>query len=249
MNLVDQIDKSIWQEFSSYEKVSMYIRQWQHWYSEYEVNFTIVYKDKNSNQINLFSTLHNIDDETLIKIAIDLGIDTPDFIPSVPYFRNKIKAEYPTASATFEKAVKAIETDPDTAIGLANSALESIVKEILRHPYIQLKKDVNKETLYSLVCSFLKEFKLSPSANMPPEFKTIGSSLISIAQSIEGVRSERTNFHGKCNDDEVISDSMYAYMVVNSVTTVGLFLDSFFKKYIKETSNETDEQIVDDLPF
>ena len=145
--------------------------------------------------------------------------------------------------------LKAIETDPDTAIGLANSALESIVKEILRHPYIQSNKDVKKDTLHSLVCSLLKVFKLFPGENMPTEFNTIGSSLISIAKSIEGVRSERTNFHGKCNDDVVISDSMYAYMVVNSVTTVGLFLDSFFKKYIKDTSIETEEQIVDDLPF
>ena len=245
MKLLEQIKQAIWNEYASYEKAELYISQW-HVRDEWTENFSIL---RNSKGIDVLQTLNNIDNETLIKIAIDLGIETPDFIPSVPLFRNKIKAEYPTASATFEKAIKAIETDPDTAIGLANSALESIVKEILRHPYIHSNKDVKKDTLHSLVCSLLKVFKLFPGENMPTEFKTIGSSLISIAKSIEDVRSERTNFHGKCNDDIVISDSMYAYMVVNSVTTVGLFLDSFFKKYIKDTSNETEEQIVDDLPF
>ena len=245
MKLLEQIKQAIWNEYASYEKAALYISQW-HVRDEWTENFSIL---RNSKGIDVLQTLNNIDNETLIKIAIDLGIETPDFIPSVPLFRNKIKAEYPTASATFEKAIKAIETDPDTAIGLANSALESIVKEILRHPYIHSNKDVKKDTLHSLVCSLLKVFKLFPGENMPTEFNTIGSSLISIAKSIEGVRSERTNFHGKCNDDVVISDSMYAYMVVNSVTTVGLFLDSFFKKYIKDTSIEAEEQVVDDLPF
>ena len=244
MKLLEQIRQAIWNEYASYERAELYISQW-HVRDEWTENFSILHNGKG---IDVLQTLNNIDNETLIKIAIDLGIDTPDFIPSVPLFRNKIKAEYPTASATFEKAIKAIETDPDTAIGLANSALESIVKEILRHPYIQ-SKDVKKDTLHSLVRSLLKVFKLFPGENMPTEFNTIGSSLISIAQSIEGVRSERTNFHGKCNDDVVISDSMYAYVVVNSVTTVGLFLDSFFKKYIKYTSIKSEEQVVDDLPF
>ncbi len=69
-----------------------------------------------------------MDGETLIKIAIDLGVDTPDLIPSIPFFRNEIKAEYPTASQAFEKAYKEIEENPDIAIGLVNSALESIIK-------------------------------------------------------------------------------------------------------------------------
>lgn len=245
MKLLEQIRQAIWNEYSSYERAELYISQW-HVRDEWTENFSILH---NGRGIDVLQTLNNIDNETLIKIAIDLGIETPDFIPSVPVFRNKIKAEYPTASATFEKAIKAIETDPDTAIGLANSALESIVKEILRHPYIRTNNEVNKETLYSLVRSVLKLFKLFPDKNMPTEFNTIGSSLISIAQSIECVRSEQTNFHGKCANDVVISDAMYAYMVVNSVTTVGLFLDSFFKKYIKDKSYNSDEQIVDDLPF
>ena len=68
----------------------------------------------------------------LLRIAIDLGVDTPDFIPSIPAFKNEMKSSYKTAYDTFAKAFKQVEEDPNTAIGLANSALESIIKEILK---------------------------------------------------------------------------------------------------------------------
>ncbi len=77
--------------------------------------------------------------ELLLKIAIDLSIETPDFIPSIPIFRNEIKVNYSNASNSFEKAFKDIEEHPDIAVRLANSALESIIKEILRIKLI-LKK-------------------------------------------------------------------------------------------------------------
>lgn len=61
-----------------------------------------------------------------------MGIETPDYIPSIPTFRNKIKENYKNASETFEKAFREVEKDPSLAIGLANSVLESIIKDILR---------------------------------------------------------------------------------------------------------------------
>lgn len=134
-----------------------------------------------------------MDAETLIRVAIDMGVDTPDFIPSVPTFRNVIKEEAPTASVIFEKAYKIVETEPDTAIGLANSVLESIVKEMLKDCRISTTWKEN-DTLYSLLRALLKEFKLMPSVNMPEEIKTIGSSLAAIAQGIEKLRSDKTCF-------------------------------------------------------
>lgn len=52
-----------------------------------------------------------------------MGIETPDYIPSIPTFRNKIKENYKNASETFEKAFREVEKDPSLAIGLANSVL------------------------------------------------------------------------------------------------------------------------------
>lgn len=163
----------------------------------------------------------------LLKIAIDLGVDTPYFIPSIPIFKNELKADYKTAYDTFSKAYKQIETDPSLAVGLTNSALESIIKEILKDNRIS-SKITGGETLYKLTLIILKEFKLT-NEDLPKEIITIGRSLLTINQSIEKLRSEKTNFHGKTNDDYLINDTIYTFFIVNSVATVGLFLNSYYK--------------------
>ena len=222
VSLIQSIKKVLWNSYSSLAQVYEYMTGWQH-YKDFKIEFE-------RNNIAIEPTLNNLDAETLIKIAIDLGIDTPDFIPSIPTFRNIIKVEYATASITFESAYKKIETEPEIAIGLANSALESIIKEILKDSRITTQWKEN-DTLYKLTKSLLKEFKLHEVNDMPEEIKTIGSSLAAIAQSIEKLRCDKTYFHGKTNDDYVISDPMYAYFIVNSICTVGMFIRTFYKKH------------------
>ncbi|WP_335964260.1 abortive infection family protein [Galbibacter sp. PAP.153] len=124
--------------------------------------------------------------------------------------------------------------------------MESIVKEILKDDRIK-SKIKGTETLYKLTSIILKEFNFLDS-NHPVEIKTIGSSLLSISQSIEKLRSEKTYFHGKTEEDYLITDSLYTYLVVNAVTTVGLFLQSYFKIKLPRPSEEVEEEH-DDLPF
>ena len=255
LNLIKQIKKAIEKLCRYVDDEYLYIKQWRHCtFCDYEsgrtaYNFDFEYFD--NGYINTLLTLGNINDETLIKIAIDLGIDTPDFIPSIPTFRNTIKDEYPTASATFEQAYKKIETEPEIAIGLANSTLESIVKEMLKDDRIKVQWN-EKYSLYKLTKSLLKGFKFHEVDGIPEEIKSIGSSLAAIAQGIEDLRSDKTCFHGKTNDDYVIKDPMYAYFVVNSVCTVGMFLKSFYDKhYPKQQVVESNELAIDwdNLPF
>ena len=181
----------------------------------------------------------------LLKVAIDLGVDTPDFIPSIPTFKNELKSDYKTAYDTFTKAYKQIETDPSIAVGLANSALESIIKEILLDERISCKIS-GGETLYKLTLIILKEFNITNEEH-PKEIKTIGSSLIAINQAIEKLRSEKTDFHGKTKDDYLITDTIYTYFIVNAVTTVGLFLNSYYKT--KFPKSKPLAIFDDDLPF
>jgi len=255
MLLIKQIEESLFDEYKGYKRVEAYIQKWQI-VEEYDycndavMNFNIRYKQA-TNDIDLFLTLSQINGELLLKIAIDLGIDTPDFIPSIPTFRNEIKSSYPTASATFEKAFKDIEEHPDVAIGLANSALESIIKEILKHDAIKNKIQTNK-TLYDQTVAILKEFSLFPNANMPKEIRTIGSSLLNINQNIEILRSEKTTFHGKTQDDYLINDPIYTYFVINCLATVGLFLMSFYRKKfhnLVEEENSFDFDESAEIPF
>jgi hypothetical protein len=246
MKLIQEVEKAIWSEYASYKNVKLYIEKWHvadnDWNNTWE-NFHITVKDKG--EIDLNQTLHNIDSETLLKIAIDLGVDTPDFIPSIPMFKNEIKSDYKTAYDTFQKAFKQTETHPDIAIGLANSALESIIKEILKDDRLK-SKTKGSETLYALTSMILKEFKLSDSEALK-EIKTIGNSLLTINQSIEKLRSEKTGFHGKTQDDYLIRDSIFAYFIVNTVATIGLFLSSYYKTKFPKPQPPITEN--DDLPF
>ncbi|MBK8723250.1 MAG: abortive infection family protein [Saprospiraceae bacterium] len=232
MQLVNSVEQAIWDEYKTYKQVRLYIYKWyknnfEHnsFNNDYWENFQIV--EKANKEIDLTSTLHNMTGSDLLKIAIDLGVDTPDFIPSIPTFKNELKANYKTAYDTFTKAYKQIDTDPSTAIGLTNSALESIIKEILKDDRISSKVN-GGETLYKLTSIILKEFKLTNDEH-PKEIKIIGSSLLAINQTIENLRSEKTNFHGKTDDDYLINDTIYTFFIVNTVTTIGLFLNSYYK--------------------
>ncbi|MBC5623306.1 abortive infection family protein [Butyricimonas hominis] len=248
MSLVKKIEKVLWAEYKTYKEVRAYIEKWheveESWNSSWE-NFSIVAKD-NSNDIDLWATLHKIDGETLLKIAMDLGIETPDYIPAIPTFRNEIKASYKTASSIFEKAFKQVEQHPDIAIGLANSALESIIKEILKDERVKTSLK-GSETLYVLAEKVLKTFQLFPKSDMPNEIKVIGSSLLTCSKSIEELRSEKTEFHGKTKEDYIVKEPLYACFVINSIATIGLFLIKYFEnKFITFPTRDDDS---DFLPF
>ncbi len=256
MRLISDIENTLWDLFptSKYRNVRFYIEKWHEKNEGYNLNDyweNFVIYETNDKNIDLTKTLHNIDGATLLKIAIDLGVDTPDFIPSIPMFKNKIKSDYVTAYGTFDKAFKQIETHPDMAVGLANSALESIIKEILKDERISGQIKVNKKTLYDLTIEIVKIFRISSSSEMPVEIKTMVNSLLTINQSIEKLRSEKTNVHGKTDDDYVINDSLYTYFVFNCVATVGLFLYSYYKTKFPKVENSTDAAVndIDDLPF
>lgn len=249
MELIKSVHNKIWEHYKSYREVRFYIEKWQifkksNFGHQIPDNFSLRLKD--NEEIDLLPTLNSIDGETLIKIAIDLGVETPGFIPSIPTFRNELKSDYRTAAATFEKAFKQIEAHPDVAIGLANSALESITKEILKDNRVQNNLKGN-ETLYGLAQEILKVLQMFPGSEMPKEIKTIGSSFLAINQSIEDLRSKKTDFHGKTGEEYVIVDPLYAYFTVNSVATVGLFLISFYKhKFPTPVPEDTSD---DELPF
>jgi hypothetical protein len=257
MKLIEEIETALWELFpaSKYFNVEKYLEKWQKFeYRTTETGYNLGYvpqfeliKKKEKEDIDLKSTLHEIDSDTLIKIAIDLGVDTPNFIPSIPTFKNTLKTKYQNAYDTFTKAYRLIDSDPSLAVGLVNSALESIIKEILKDQRFKNKTKTG-DTLYALSKIILKEFKLS-GENHPVEIKTIGSSLLAINQAIEKLRSEKTNLHGKTTDDYIIDDRLYTFLVVNSATTVGLFIDEYFKTRFQKNIVHIDNELDEDLPF
>lgn len=242
MKLIDQVDKKIWDDFSSYKNVRNYIKKWHQTnesnnFNDYWENFRI-YED--NSKINLNETLHNMKPEIVVKIAVDLGIETPGFIPSVPIIKNVLKDGYANAFNSFQQALKQVEENPDLAVGSANSTLESIIKHILENDNISINHNP-KDTLYDLTQGILKEFALFPNQNIPNEIKHIGSGLLKVSKSIEQLRSEKTTFHGKTSSDYIIKEPLYAYFIVNVVSTVGLFLMSFYERKYKDTVKNAEE--------
>ena len=249
MSIVQNINDRLFELYKSYEDVANYLDKWHIVYDCYgdNENFYLFYKDEERKKLDVKKTLHHIDGETLLKIAIDLGVETPDYIPSIPVFKNELKSSYETASQTFEKAFKNVEEDPSLAIGLANSALESIIKEILKDDRIDVVWN-EKDTLSNLVKSICKAFKLTTDSEMPNEIKTISSSLLNACKAIDDLRSDKTIFHGKMDSNYVVAEPLYAYFIVNAVSTVGLFLLNFYKLRFPKTVESVFGDI-NDLPF
>lgn len=248
MTIVQKVNDALFGLYKGYEDVLSYIEKWHEVYDDFgNENFQIYFKDEERKKIDTKRTLHNIDGETLLKMAIDLGVETPDFIPSIPLFKNELKSSFETASQTFEKAFRNVESDPSLAIGLANSALESIIKEILRDDKVEIQYE-EKDTLAKLTQKICKVFKQRVDPSEPIEIKTIVSSLMSICNAIEDLRCSKTIFHGKTDNNNVIQNPMYAYMVVNSMATVGLF---FLQFYLNEYPkiNKPIPWESNDLPF
>lgn len=249
MSLIQQINDVLYELYRSYDDVEYYIEKWHVIYDMYgdNENFYIFYKDNDQKKIDVKKTLHSMDGETLLKIAIDLGIDTPNFIPCIPIFKNELKSNYQTASQTFEKAFQNVENDPSLAIGLANSALESIIKEILSDNRITIQWS-EKDTLSSLIKNICKAFNFNMDDSCPVEIRTIASSLNNAAKAIEDLRSDKTILHGKTDNNYIVSDSIYAYFVVNSVTSIGLFLLNYYKNYYQDLNQQKNDEVVD-FPF
>lgn len=243
MEIVNKINDKLFELYRSYNEVDYYIQKWHEIYNCFgdNENFHIYYND---NKINVKETLHSMEGDILLKIAIDLGLETPDFIPCIPQYKNELKSSYETASGTFEKAYKNVESDPDLAIGLANSALESVIKEVLKDERLNIQHPFDKSTLTKLVEQICKSF-MDSDEEFAIENKSLTSSLINAARAIEDIRSRKTNFHGKTDGDYVISDSIYASLIINASATIGIFFLNYYKKHFPPIQNNE----IDDLPF
>lgn len=255
IELMNKINKVLWNKFDDkkYVNVEQYIKRWHEddLYDGYgnfiqPENFHIEYQ-KDSSYIDLMKTLGNIDEETLLKMAIELGIETPKTIPAIVEIKAILARDYTDVSTTFEKAYKKIYDEPSIAIVLANSALETIIKRICKDD--ALKSCNSKDTLYDLISHILKEYNYFPKAALNNNIRNIGSSLLKACQAIEAIRSENTEGHGKLADDYIINDPLYSAFILNAITTVGLFLLNYYEKQYKTEDNEDNLISEDEIPF
>ena len=73
MDLTKNVQETISDKFSDRE-ITYYIENWQEIYDNFgNANFGISYIDSNREFIDLEETLHGMDGELILKIAVDLG--------------------------------------------------------------------------------------------------------------------------------------------------------------------------------
>ncbi len=261
MELIDKVEKKIWEEYTSYENVTYYIEKWHEddedyaSYNHWE-NFYIQYKDDEHKQINLKATLHKMPPEIIVKIAIELGIDTPGFLPAMPTFKNVLRDENQSAYQNFDRATKSALEHPDNAVALASSTLEGIIKTILEHDAFSGSTEKLKNlSLSRLTARVVKEFGFDDATKCPPEIITLAGQLRGIAVTVDDLRSDKSTAHGKSGKDYVIDDPLWAIFTINTCATLGLFLWEYFeKKYLpqkQEIAKPVDERSIDlsEIPF
>ena len=130
--LKEQVENALWNLFtkSKYRQVEEYIGRWYESDDFNYENFSICRKD---NHIDLGRTLACMPNDILIKVAADIGVETPGLLPCIPVMKNVLNQNNTNAYANFERAVKSVYDHPDQSVALAASTLEGIFKTILQN--------------------------------------------------------------------------------------------------------------------
>lgn len=252
-----KLGQKIWEKYSSYKNVKLFLISsvveggWN------EPNsFQVFYQDEEQDRVDVEKTVLYMSSYETVKMAIDLGIDTPGFLPSIPKFKNILKDENQTAFQNFERAVKNVHENPDQAVSLAASTLEGIIKTILLDDNFTTPKGKNP-SLTKLVSSIVKELGFSDKTKCPQELITIASQLRGLGQAIDDLRSDKSTAHGKSHEEYVIDDPLWAGFVVNVSASLGLFLWEYYEKKYKPAKeiennpllNEDGTINLDGIPF
>ena len=180
VEIIERIESTLWEKFENkkYQNVERYISRWHYGYDTFgNSNFDIIKNERD--KIDLPKTLDTMSDELLFKIAVDLNIEVPGLIYGVAEIKGALSQKYQDIGRTFEKAHEKIYSDPPTAIIMANSALERIIKKICSDKTINQCNP--KNTSSKLVAHILKQFNLFPAKKLTDEIRNIGSGLLSVA--------------------------------------------------------------------
>jgi Abortive infection C-terminus len=257
MSLISQVHDKIWELYKTYEDVKFYVLKWHEDYGNFDENFPLAFKDDNRFQLNLKTTLHSMPANILVRVAIDLGIETPGYLPAIATFRNVLLDQNQSAYQNFDRAVKNVYEQPDLAVALASSALEGLIKAILSHDTFNgSDQTFRNKSLSKLVVAIVKEFGFDDKTRCPPELQALAGKLRSIGSSIDDLRSDKSSAHGKAAGDYVVDDPLWASFAVNTTASVGLFLWEYFEKKYKPEKKRQSEEVpdlvginLDDIPF
>ena len=248
--LKGRVENALWNLFeeSKYRQVEEYVRRWHEDDGSFWENFCIFEKD---GHIDLGRTLAGMPNDILIKMAADIGVETPGMLPCIPMMKNILNQNNTNAYANFERAVKDVYDHPDRSVALAASTLEGLFKTILQNsdPSIRLKN----LSLSDLTGKVVKQLIGNCDASAPQEIRTLASQLRGLGSTIDDLRSDKSTAHGKAAGDYVVDDGLWAETVVNATATLGLLLWRLYERSCaraKAASTVQPAPIYDgDIPF
>jgi len=121
---------------------------------------------------------------------------------------------------TWEKALQRKDTDPDGAITISRTLMESVLKHILVELKIPYSKDIDLHELYKLVAT---ELQLSPEQHSEKLFKQILGSCTGIVSGLGSLRNDMGDAHGKGKTPYQPAER-HAELAVNLAGTMCLFI-------------------------
>lgn len=247
--LKNRVETTLWNLFdeSKYRQVEEYISRW-HEADGFWENFCVYSK---GDHIDLSRTLAEMPNDILIRLAADIGVETPGMLPCVPVMKNILNQNNTNAYSNFERAASNVYDHPDQAVALAASSLEGIIKTILQG--VNPEAPAKNSSLTKLTNAVVKELIRTCDDETPKEIQTLATQIRGLGNTIDNLRSDKSIAHGKVAGEYVIDDELWAEAVVNITATLGILLWRLYERSRKSNKVKTDFQPLpvydDDIAF
>lgn len=130
----------------------------------------------------------------------------------------------------WQKALDRKQTEPEGAITLARTLIESILKHILDEQNIEYNDAADLPELYKEVA---KSLNLSPENHQEQIFKQILGGSSSIVSGLGALRNKLGDAHGK-SKKSIKPSERHSELAINLAGTMAIFLFKTFKEKLKE---------------
>lgn len=130
--------------------------------------------------------------------------------------------------SVWKRALERRESDPEGAITIARTLLETVCKHILDDNGVEYDNDIKLPSLYKLTA---EKLNLSPSQHTKDIFKQILGGCSAIVNGLGSLRNKLSDAHGK--DSKAVKPApRHAELAVNLAGSVALFLVETYKNNI-----------------
>jgi hypothetical protein len=126
---------------------------------------------------------------------------------------------------TWSRTLERAQTDPEGAITLARSALESVCKHILEEENVEITAKGDLTKLYKQAAD---QLQLSPDNYGEEIFKQILGSCAGIASGLAGLRNAYGDSHGK-GPRYVRPEPRHSRLAINAAMTLAEFLTETYQ--------------------